>query len=158
MIVVADTSPLCYLVLIEEIDLLHQIFGKIFIPSAVNQELQADQAPTEVKNWMLTSPPWLETLSITSIADAMLSALHPGETEAILLAEQIKADLLILDEKTARKIALKRGLKITGLLGILELAATQNLIVLSTTMERLLNTNFRASPTLFKSLLDRCQS
>lgn len=86
-----------------------------------------------------------------------MDRLHSGEREAIWLAEELKADLIILDEKPARQIARERGLNLTGLLGILEIAATRQLIDLPTVLERLQQTTFRASPRLLKSLLERHQ-
>ena len=74
-----------------------------------------------------------------------------------MLAEELKADLIILDEKAARQIARERGLNLTGLLGILELAATRRIINLATVLERLQKTTFRASPRLLRSILSRYQ-
>jgi predicted nucleic acid-binding protein len=86
-----------------------------------------------------------------------LGRLHLGEREAITLAAQLKADLIVLDEKAARRVAVERGLYTTGLLGILDEAATRRLIDLPTAIERLQRTTFRASPRLLKALLDRHQ-
>lgn len=157
MIVVADTSVLCYLVLIEQVELLPHLFGQIVIPQAVCEELRAEKAPAQLQEWMRRLPQWLKIYSVTSTADITLERLHSGEREAILLAEELKADLIILDEKAARQIARERGLNLTGLLGILEIAATRRLIDLPTVLERLQQTTFRASPRLLKSLLKRHQ-
>ena len=81
--------------------------------------------------------------------------MYPGEREAIILAATLSADLVILDEKAARHVAQTQGLPVTGLLGILDQAATENLIDLSEAVERLYQTNFRASPRILKLLLDR---
>ncbi len=100
-------------------------------------------------------PPWLKIYPVNPIADVTLNRLHSGEREAILLAEQLDADLIILDEKAARQIARERGLQLTGLLGILAIAAAQNLIDLPTVVSRLQQTSFRASPRLLRTLLAR---
>ncbi|MDJ0636961.1 MAG: DUF3368 domain-containing protein [Xenococcaceae cyanobacterium MO_188.B29] len=157
MIVIADTSVVCYLVLIEQIELLPQLFGQIVIPQAVYEELRAEGAPVKLQEWMRRLPTWLEIYSVTAIGDITLESLHSGEREAILLAEELKADLIILDEKAARKIARERGLKLTGLLGILEIAATRQLIDLSAVLERLQSTTFRASPRLLRAIVERYQ-
>ena len=142
MIVVADTSVLCYLVLIEQIELLPRLFGQIVIPQAVYEELRAEGAPAQLQEWMRRLPTWLEIYSVTAIGDITLESLHSGEREAILLAEELEADLIILDEKSARQIARERGLNLTGLLGILETAATRQLIDLPAVLERLQQTTF----------------
>ncbi|BAZ83090.1 DUF3368 domain-containing protein [Sphaerospermopsis kisseleviana CS-549] len=155
MIVVADTSPICYLIIIEQIDLLPQLFGKVMIPKAVYQELQATGTPEKVQKWITNIPEWLEVAAVNIPDDNMLVNLHQREKEAILLAERIQANLIIIDEKAARQIAQSRGLKITGLLGILNLAANQNLIDLKTTITALQKTNFRASSHLLQSMFNQ---
>jgi predicted nucleic acid-binding protein len=157
MIVVADTSVLCYLVLIEQVELLPHLFGQISIPQAVYRELKAEKAPVQLQQWMTRLPTWLKIYSVTLTADVILEGLHSGEREAILLAEELKANLIILDEKAARQIARERGLNLTGLLGILDYSATRQLIDLPTVLERLQQTTFRASPRLLRSLLERHQ-
>jgi predicted nucleic acid-binding protein len=157
MIVVADTSVLCYLVLIEQVELLPHLFGQIAIPQAVFEELGANKAPVQLQKWMTQLPQWLKIYSVTSTDDITLEGLHSGEREAILLAEELKADLIILDEKAARQIARERGLNLTGLLGILDYSATRQLIDLAMVLERLQQTTFRASPRLLRSLRERHQ-
>ncbi len=68
---------------------------------------------------------------------------------------ELKADLIIIDEKAARKTVINRGIKVTGLFGILEIGAKQNLIDLKVVIDRLQKTNFRTSPQLSQSLLAR---
>jgi len=83
MIVVADTSPLNYLVLIEEIDLLPTLFGTVLIPQAVFQELQHPRTSQQVKDWIMHPPAWLELRTVTSTPSAAIMILDPGEREAI---------------------------------------------------------------------------
>lgn len=153
MIIIADTSPLCYLILIEEIELLPQLFGAIHIPQAVAEELGDQDAPIPVKSWIKQEHDWLIIEQNLSVNDNSLSHLHLGEKQAIIWAEKLKADLLILDEKSARKTAQSRGLKITGLLGILQKANAQELIDLPTVINKLQTTSFRVAPSLLQSLL-----
>jgi predicted nucleic acid-binding protein len=157
MIVVADTSPIRYLVLIEQIDLLPILFDRVIIPPAVYGELKSLGAPIVVRKWIAHPPTWLtvETLQNPSIDYVGLDRLHRGESEAIFLALQFNANLIILDEKAARRIAVDRGLKVTGLLGIIEIAARQNLIDVPAIVQRLQDTNFRIAPRLLQSLLER---
>lgn len=155
MIVVADTSPICYLVLIDQFQLLPQLFGEIAIPQAVYDELTSPDTPISLQSWINQVPNWLVIYSIKPVQDVQLDRLHIGEKEAIILAHDLKADLIIIDEKAARKVAISKGLKVTGLLGILEMASKQNLIDLKIVIERLQKTTFRISPRLIQSLLDR---
>jgi predicted nucleic acid-binding protein len=84
-----------------------------------------------------------------------LEKLHAGEGAAILLAEFLKAEIILLDEKSARRLAAERGLSVTGTLGILGDAATKGFVELSDAFDRLRSTNFRCSPVLLKATLDR---
>lgn len=156
MIVVADTSPICYLLLIGHIDLLPTLFGKIIIPQAVCDELMNEGAPGVLRAWIIQPPAWLEIQHMTTPLRATSpDRLHAGELEAIALAEQLNADLIILDEKAARETAFQCGLKVTGLLGILDEATARGLIDSTTAIDRLQRTTFRASPRILKALLDR---
>lgn len=155
MIVVSDTSPICYLVLVGEIELLPQLFKEIVIPQAVYNELTSTSAPAILQNWSEEIPKWLLINDVDPVQDQQLNRLDLGEKEAIILAEKLKAGLIIIDKKASRKIAIDRGLKVTGLLGVLEIAIKQDLIDIKTSIEKLQKTSFRASPQLIQSLLDR---
>ncbi|MFB2981516.1 DUF3368 domain-containing protein [Microseira sp. BLCC-F43] len=157
MIVISDTSPLCYLLLIDLVDLLPQLYGRVIIPQAVRDELSAPGAPDIVQIWISQPPEWLEIQTITNQPDMMLSQLDLGELEAIALAEQLGADAILLDDREARQIATERGLEIIGLLGILGAAASRGLVDFSIAIERLQQTTFRASSRLIQSLLERYQ-
>ena len=102
MKVVSDTSLICYLWLIGHIDLLPGLFDYIYIPEAVCFELKDKGAPTGLRNWINNQPAWLKVKSVKGKLDPSLHRLHPGESEAISLAQRISADLLLLDEKAAR--------------------------------------------------------
>lgn len=158
MIVVSNTSPLRYLLLIEEIELLPQLYGRVMIPQAVYDELSSSSAPALVQNWIARPPDWLEIRATTGEADERLEKVDIGEREAILLAERLEADWLILDDMSARQIAIERGLNVTGLLGVLNEAARQGLVDLPAAIARLRKTNFRVSSRLIESLLERYRS
>lgn len=154
MIVVSDTSPICYLLLLDLIDLLPQLYQKVFIPQAVADELMATDAPLVVQTWMNHPPDWIIIEKIITNFEPMLENLDLGEKEAIILAERLSANLVILDDKDARKIALKRGLEIIGLVGILRDAAELNLIDLSSNLQRLKQFGFRIKPSLLEKILN----
>jgi predicted nucleic acid-binding protein len=152
--VVSNTSPIRYLISIGEPDLLPQLFGNVLIPKAVYQELTHENTPDRVRQLIQFSPTWLEIGEVKANTDkTSLSHLDAGESEAILLTEQIKADLLLIDEKKGRLVAKERGLTIIGVLGLLELANQQQLIDLRQAIDKLLKTNINISPSLIESIL-----
>src|SRR5258707_13360165 len=111
MIAVADASPLCYLVLIGEIDLLPKLFLQVAMPQAVIAELLHEDAPEGVRNWAANLPAWISTTATADVVSSGMEKLQAGESAAIVLAESIKADLILLDEKAARRVAGERGLR-----------------------------------------------
>jgi predicted nucleic acid-binding protein len=155
VIIVSDTSPVCYLTLIGCLDLLPKLFGRITVPRAVLDELSHPVAPDAVRDLALAPPPWLEVRSVASQADSVSTNLHPGEREAIALAQELKADLILLDETTARQVAKSCWLAVAGLLGVLAEGAERGIIDLPEAVTRQQQTTFRASPQLLKALLDR---
>jgi predicted nucleic acid-binding protein len=102
MIVVAETTPLNYLILIGEIDVLAKLYGRVVIPQAVQEELMRSRAPASVRAWIESPPEWLEILSPT-VSDTALAKLDAGERDAIALAEELSADQLIVDELLGRR-------------------------------------------------------
>jgi predicted nucleic acid-binding protein len=154
MIVVSDTSPIHYLLLIDRIELLPKLYGNIIIPEVVRDEMLAAGAPIILQQWIQQPPDWLDICVVELPTTLDLIRLDPGERAAIQLVLQIRADLLIVDDKPARQAATTLGINITGLLGILNEAAKLGEINLPITIAKLMNeTNFRASPRLIKTLL-----
>jgi predicted nucleic acid-binding protein len=154
MIVIADTSPICYLLLIDEIEVLPKLYGKVLITTIIQQELSHPNSPSLVQKWIDNPPKWLVVQQVNVPRDMNLDVLDKGEQTAIILAEELEADLLIIDDALGRKIALSRGVKITGLLGVLNEAAKRNVIDLPDVIERLQKTTFRASSKLLKFVLE----
>lgn len=153
MIVVADTSPINYLLLIDQIDLLPRLFQAIIIPDVVRDEMVDPSAPSVLQQWINNPPPWLVVQAVSGI-DETLNTLDPGEQAAITLAQTLPADLLIIDERLGRRVASDRGIPIIGTLGILDDAARQGLVELSDVIARLQQTNFRISRRIIQQLLD----
>jgi len=154
MIIVADTSPINYLILIEQIDLLPHLYGRIIIPTAVLEELRSEDAPTPVRTWMSRLPEWLDVRMPAGVYDTVLATMDPGEREAIALALELNATYLIADDLVARSEALRRRLKVVGTLGILRAAAREDRINFPVTLNRLLETSFRVDANLIRFLLD----
>lgn len=154
--VVSNTSPINYLVLIGQMDVLPALFGEITIPQAVRDELTHPDAPAPLRAWIAHPPTWLHVEAVVSDeTDPTLQRLHRGERDAIVLAERLNADLILLDERAAREVALTRGLQVTGLIGVLDEAATRDLVDIQDAVARLQETSFRATPRLLRWLLDR---
>jgi predicted nucleic acid-binding protein len=149
MIVVADTSLLNYLIQIDCDSLLPQLYGRIVVPVGVMQELGHRGAPAAVRMWLTKVPAWIEVSQTSSMPDAGLAFLDFGEREAIQLAEERHADLLLMDERKGRLEAKRRGLKTTGTLGVLFSAGELRLIDPASAYRRLLTeTSFRTSAAL----------
>ena len=120
MIIVSDTSPLMNLAVVGYLQLLHQLYATVLIPAAVWNELTAlsSQHPEVATVQTLT---WLERQSVTSqaVVNALQAELDIGEAEAIALAVEKQADLLLMDERRGRQVATRMGLTYIGLLGVL---------------------------------------
>lgn len=112
MIVVSDTSPITALLQIGRIELLASIYGEVFIPRAVSEELAVVHAAL---------PEFVHVLPVTDTAyrSRLLLELDEGEAEGIVLAKELKADELLMDEKEGRRVAEREGLHVIGLLGVL---------------------------------------
>ena len=153
MIVVADTSPVNYLVVIGKIHLLPQLYPIIVIPPAVVEELKQPSAPEKVRAFISNPPDWLMVKTPSLPPDSRLADLDKGERDALALALQMKADLVLVDERDAHLVAKQCGLAIAGTLRVLATAANKNLVDLSHAFALLRATNFRADPKLFEVLL-----
>lgn len=119
---VSNTSPISGLTYIGRLTLLRSQFPEIWIPTAVLHELRARPDPVSLAaienaisdGWMkTTSAPASHLLKILSLH------LHAGEAEAIALAADMKADIVLIDEQEGRQFAAQAGLSVTGVLGIL---------------------------------------
>jgi predicted nucleic acid-binding protein len=154
-VVVADATPLHYLILIDAVHVLPRLFQKIHIPIEIRDELTREGAPPSVRSWMQQAPDWLEILPNPAGAseDASLKGLDPGEQAAIALAEFLHADLLLIDDRAGAQIAQRKGMAVTGTLGVLDLASRAGFLRLKEAFPRLQRTNFRYPPSLVELLL-----
>jgi predicted nucleic acid-binding protein len=154
-LVVADTSPVFYLLSIGQIDLLPQLFGKVFVPDAVHKELCHPAAPALVREWVASLPVWVEVRSVETLDDAAFLPLGAGERAAITLALSMHADLILIDERKGTHVALDKGFEVAGTLGVLALAARRGLVDLADSFARLKRTNFRYRQGIMDALLDQ---
>ena len=158
MIVISDTSVITNLVAIDYLQLLPQLYDRVMIPEAVHREL-VDIDPPAPGTLEVQTAAWLEIRAVANRAVVerlqTMVRLDLGESEAIALALELKADLLLIDERRGRAEANRLGVKITGLLGILVEAKRKNLISLvKPLMDALMATSeFRVSSTLYDQIL-----
>lgn len=152
-VVVSDTSPIHYLVLIEAEQLLGRLFLEVLVPSAVAKELSHPKTPLLVREWIHVPPPWLKISALRSLARPL--GLDAGETEAILLAQELGIPSLLIDERKGFRVAENFGLKPIGLLGILEFSASQGWIDFPEYIARLRTTNFRFQERLIIEIARR---
>lgn len=153
MIVVADTSSLNYLVLTGRIDILPKLYDRIYIPESVIHELSDAGAPPAVQGWVKNLPVWVVTQRITN-HDPSIGFLGRGEQDGMALIQTLRADLMLLDDKAARKAAIQRGISVIGILGIFRDAARAGLIDLEASIEALRQTNFHMSQSLVSEILN----
>ncbi len=146
MIIVSDTTPLHYLILIGKTDILPTLFGEIVIPNAVLTEIMHERAPRAVLEWISEPPDWLLIKPAPLEVVEEIKGLGKGETEAIAIALEEHADALLMDDKKAIREARFRGLVVITTLGILELAAVKKIIDFQTVLDELRRTSFRLPP------------
>lgn len=160
MIVIADTSPINYLIWIGEVEVLPALYSRIIVPPTVGEELKREGAPALVREWIARPPAWLETASPTATPDSelMKASIHSGEREAILLAVELKADELIMDDLRGRREAERRHLRVTGTIGVLRAAARIGAVDLKMALDRLRQTNFHLSEKLYEQLIVEARS
>lgn len=144
MLVVADTTPLNYLILIDAVGVLPALFEKVVIPAAVAEEMSRQLTPNSVRAWIASPPSWRELGQVLDADELPVTvrSLHAGERAALSLALRLRPAFLLIDERQGTRIALDLGLRTAGTLAVLDMAAARNLLDLSTMIQRLQNTNF----------------
>ena len=156
MIIVADTTPLRYLIEIEATGVLLTLFGQVVIPQRVFSELQDPGTPQAVRDWMQESPDWLIVRQADLSFFTPQAKIEDGEREAIALALSLGADALLCDDGKAIKEAARLRLPVIRLLSILDKAAAVGLIDLADAIYRLRQTTFHLPPDEFvDALLER---
>ena len=131
MIVISDTTPIITLLKLNHLDLLHDLYGTVYIPQSVYDELTLNPR-FSVEADIVQNSNYLEVFTLISDKEiknfCLQTGLDCGESEAILLSERINADLLLIDELHGRSVAQSKGIRVTGVIGILMSAYKLNLL------------------------------
>lgn len=144
--VVSNSSPLIAFERIGRVDLLQRMFdGRLAIPSAVAREVYGN----------IAIPPWIHVVPVSAMADPTASpTLGAGEREAITLAIALSAELIILDDLPARRLAARRGLAVIGTVGVLLVAKRTGAIsAIAPILESLVAAGFHLSDRVRDSAL-----
>lgn len=154
-IVVADTSPLLNLALIDRLGLLRSQFRSITVPEAVRSELLAGENGIERLDSLLES----EFVTVvrprrTDLVRELRSGLDGGEAAAIALAIERDADLVLIDERDGRQVARRHDLQVTGIVGILLKAAKRDRLEIEPALDALRDVGFWISDELYQQAVD----
>ncbi len=163
MIVVSDTTPLISLLKTGRLDTLEKLFGEVRIPDAVFEELTSNPRYSD-EAAAIRSFPYIDIISVSD-TDAVEQVsredgLDLGESEAIVLTQEISADLLLMDEARERDVARSMGLRITGTVGILLLSYERGILdedEIKDCVERLRDANRFIGERYLQLLLERIQ-
>ncbi len=146
MITVSDTSPVHYLILIGQVELLPELFEAILIPEAVAIEMRHPKAPIEVREWIASPPNWVSIRKPKHEYVPKASGLGSGEIAAIALAIEVNADALLTDDRAAIREGRNSNLTVLTTFAVLELAAIKNLTNFEEILDILAHTTFRMPP------------
>jgi len=157
MIVISDSTILIGLVKIGKLDLLKEIFSKIFIPEEVFKEV-VERGKGKPGSKIIKEAAWIEVKPVKDKIQVsfLLGSLEKGEAEVLVLAKELEADLILLDEEKARKSAVIAGFQIMGLLGLFILAKNLGLIYeVRPLVDELMIKKFRISDKIIKKTLKK---
>jgi predicted nucleic acid-binding protein len=133
------------------------LYEQVIVLRAVVDELQHPGTPVSVRTWINTLPSWCAIRQPHQTRLSELLRLGAGERDAILLAEELRADIVLLDDDAGRKAAQRRALRRTGTLGILGIASARGLVDFPAAVARLQMTSFRMPPlAVVQDMLAQC--
>ena len=154
MVIVSDASPVTSLIQVGQLELLNAVFGQVVVPRAVYNELckvPGQQTIVDQQNWL-----FIDHAKDLKHVKTLENELDAGEAEAIVLALEMKADYLVIDEFKGRNKAEEIGLKIIGSLGVLLQAKQKGLIsaVKPLIDDLIQKAEFRVHPALYQQVLN----
>ena len=148
--VVVNSTPIIALLEIGRLDILRDLYGEIVIPKAVCDEVTVKSARR------LDGCDWIRVMTISNLAakEMFTSALHDGEVETMLLAKEIEADLVIMDDGLARRHAKYIGLTVTGTVGVLLRAKSSGVInEVRPVLDSLIQNGFYISDNIYSEVI-----
>ena len=153
MIVVSDSSSLIALASVGQLNLLHGLFGEVLVPGRVWDEVVQENRPGMGP---IAGAAWIRTVAVPE--DSYLLALKrdvdPGEAEAMALAAEAQADIVLLDERRARKLAISLGFQVVGAVGVLLRAKREGFLPqLRPVMDQMIAAGFRIGDALYGDAL-----
>ena len=161
MIVVSDTTPIISLLKINRLNLLHSLYGDVYIPETVFYELVHNRKFQHEAETIINAD-FIRVMEVYDINSVILlrraAGLDAGESEAIILSDKIHADLILMDEVIGRQVARQMGLTITGTIGILMTAFEEHLLTAEEIQQSIIELKINGrhiSDRLFAQLLDR---
>ncbi len=156
MIIISDTTPLRYLIEIEEVHILPKLFGKVIIPEKVSAELQDPKTPEAVKGWIQALPEWLEVRRADTTLFTPQKRIGDGAREAFALALALKAAAVLLDDRGAAVEAKRLNITTIPTFALIERASEMKLLDLPDTVNKMRQTTFRLPPEeLIEAMLER---
>ena len=147
--VIVNSTPLIILSKIGELEILKNLYGEIIIPRAVFEEVT-------IKSDAIKNLSWIKILEVQDKSNRKIyqAKLHDGEVEVMMLAKEISADLLIIDDNAAKKFAKFLGFQVTGTLGILLKSKSEKIISeVKPILEKMQAENFYISEEIIKLVL-----
>lgn len=157
IVVVSDTSVISNLAQVGLLSILKELYTEILIPEKVKEELEADKGA----QYNLSQSTWIKTVTLNDVSlyAELLTYLDAGEAQAIALAKELGAGLLMIDERKGREIAKDHGLIIVGLLGLLLEAKSEAIInEVKPILDKLIyEVGFRISPKLYRFVLKNAE-
>ena len=133
--------------------MLAQLAEKTVLPVSVQAELVHRAAPDAVRAWALAPPAWVAVRAATQLVEA--KDISPTDREAIALAKELRAAVLLMDDKQARRCGERLGVVTIGTVGLLEVAATRGLVSLPAALKRLRGTSCFLTEDLIENALER---
>lgn len=157
MIIVSDTTPLIGLASIDRLELLQELFGEVYIPQAVFDETVTFGRENSKAKQLVSNASWIHVVEVKDrlAVNVLLDEMDLGEVETIILASEMNADWVLMDEKKGRRKLSQLNIPKIGTLGILLKAKEIGLVsVLKPEIEELQRSGFSISPLLVEEILD----
>ncbi len=156
MIVVSDTTPLIGLSSIGRLEILHELFGDVYIPQAVFDETVTSGREEGKAKHAVANADWIHVVEVKDrlAVNILLDEMDLGEVETIILASELNADWVLMDEKKGRRKLSQLNIPKIGTVGILLKAKQLGLVEnLKSELENLQKSGFSISQLVIEEVL-----